>query len=519
MNLNTKSKDNNRYPITVSADANRQYNRILLPYEQVEKYQNILKNYSDNNINDKTINFKKIQERLAKSIYFSMTFEEADDILLKCFTIHNIACDLTLSDCKRKLFDCYEYFAFINNIGIHFESTNNICLKLFVKNLDSNALLSDAQRKSIASSVRDLLEFAMRHGIFRGKILIIEPYESWNHIYSPKRAPDHAVMKQLDAWFFNLNNEIPLDFRCMYLILRLILGRFTEAQSILLDDIRYPQDNMFSLRIPTFKETPLHIPFYNEYTRFIDGRIEQILFHFLVHQQQYAYTLQNKLSYADRGYLFVSSNGSSLLTNEQFNKYLEDICKINHIRTADGLIAHVTSHQLRHVGIVERNKSQYTSLQVAKKEANHSRIESTFGYSYQSEIDEFQDTKGIVCLAFKETIDNNPSVLSNEVLSKIKFNRFANQPFVRLIPGFGLCCDYKCVPQYEQCFKCKFFEADPCYKEYFLECVEIVKNRLEKYKLHASKKVIQFDKYLLAIYNLYLQKIEEKTDRYNYSAV
>lgn len=482
--------------------------RVLLSEEQVESYHNTLKIFSENSFKDDVWVIKQYQERLPKLIEFPNSIDNPDKMLLKAFALSNIALDLRLSTCKRKLYDCIEYFEYLNKNGLYFESTINIILSKFVEYLSSNLSLSETQRFSIVSSVNDLLDFSMEQGIFHGKILSIVPDENWSKKDNVKRAPEETIMNQLDSWFFNLQNDIPIVFRCIYLIQRLILSRFSEVQSIQFDDITYPAENIFCLRIPTFKETPLHTYFYKEHNRFMNGRAEQILLDTLLHQQEYARSVQDKLKNVDKGFLLVSAQTGSLISNTQFNSYLEKICNKKRISSADGEIAHVTSHHLRHVGIVERNSSKYSSMEIAKNEAAHINIETTMSYSYRSIIDEYVDNERIVSNAFKDIITNRNTVIENEKISPKKYEQLTNQPFVRVIPGYGLCNDSTCKPRYEQCFRCHNFRADPCYKEFFIECIEIVKERMKRYNGHTFNEVVKFDENQLAIYNLYLQKIQ-----------
>lgn len=81
----------------------------------------------------------------------------------------------------------------------------------------------------------------------------------------PKRAPDTITINQLDSFFFDNKVDIPLDYRAIYLLLRLHTHRFSEVAATPLDCISYPDDNVFAITIPNSKETPLHMPNYQKY--------------------------------------------------------------------------------------------------------------------------------------------------------------------------------------------------------------------------------------------------------------
>ena len=79
--------------------------------------------------------------------------------------------------------------------------------------------------------------------------------------------------------------EIPLVIRLTYFLLRLIPNRISEVLAINLECLSYPDLGLFSVSIPTSKETPLHIPLYTQYGFFMDGKIESVFYRLLREQQ------------------------------------------------------------------------------------------------------------------------------------------------------------------------------------------------------------------------------------------
>ena len=304
--------------------------------------------------------------------------------------------------------------------------------------------------------------------------------------------------------------EIPLVIRLTYFLLRLIPNRISEVLAINLECLSYPDLGLFSVSIPTSKETPLHIPLYTQYVFFMDGKIESV-FYRLLREQQDAVRSCAGLDATDVDYLLFDTAKGRALTAIDFNAFLDKFIHEHHIFDENGNYPVVTSHDFRHVCIGERLRSGVYSPEQTMKEANHSNVDVTLSYGYMSKHDEAKHLGGItsdvLSVDLKVPLQNNHA--QHQTANPAKYDRLQNDTaYIRIIPGCGLCSDSKCIPQYEKCAFCDCFTPDKLYLEYFTEAHEIVQKRILKFmKSNASPEAIAFERKQLEIINAYIEKM------------
>lgn len=351
---------------------------------------------------------------------------------------------------------------------------------------------------------------------------MIDCSKRWYTKKSPKRAPDACVTDKLDAIFFN-DYSIPVIYRCIYYLCRLIPNRISEILAMQISCIDYPEPGVFNIIIPTQKETPYHTPVFSKYPRAMTGTIEAILYNAIIQQRDFAMLHQNIAKEYARGYLFLQGSGT-LVTNDDFNQVLCDTCKKYRLVDKKGNPAVVTSHDLRHVAIGERVRSNEISLEDTMLEANHSSILQTLDYTWQSLQDEsehlFNVSKEALTtlippeeddpLQWAEDAANN---VEPQLLNPKKYERLKSNPFVRLLPSYGICSNASCTPRFELCFDCPSFKADPKYLDYFISEVNYLEEKIKNLRVkNPQSSAVAFDEHQLEVLKKYINLVRKNNE-------
>lgn len=402
------------------------------------------------------------------------------------------------------------FLSYLSKAGIFIENIRTSVVNQYIEHLKALEI-SDGQKNNRIRSACSLYETCVENIDFVAYVKAVDFSFRFSEPVKRRRAPDKCVMDALDLAFFNLAyEEIPLVIRLTYFLLRLIPNRISEVLSISLECLSYPDLGVFAISIPTAKETPLHIPLYSQYVFSMDGKIESLFFRLLRMQQDavrsYTTSDMDGLDYL----LFDSSQGRALSAND-FNTFLERFIHNHHILDADGKYPVVTSHHLRHVCIGERLRSGIYSPEQTMKEANHRNVDVTLSYGYMSEHDEAEHLGEISSVVLSDDLQVTVQAESvqHTKINPTKYARLQNDTaYTRVIPGFGLCSNAKCVPQYEKCVECSCFLPDKLYLDYFLEARDIVQKRILKLmRGKCSPEAVTYERKQLKIINAYIAKI------------
>lgn len=410
------------------------------------------------------------------------------------------------------------FLSYLSKAGIFIENIRTPIVNRYVDHLKTLEI-GDSQKNSRIRSACSLYETCVENVDFEAYVKAIDFSYRFSESVKRRRAPDKCVMEALDRAFFDLSSEgIPMGIRLTYLLLRLIPNRISEVLAISLECISYPDLGVFSVSIPTAKETPLHVPLCTQYSFAMDGKIESIFYRLLRMQQDTvrSYAAREEL---DTDYLLFDPSRGRVLTSNDFNAFLADFIHDHHILGAGGNCPIVSSHHFRHVCISERLRSGIYSPEQTMKEANHSNVDVTLSYGYLSEHDEAEHLGSIssVVLSNDLQVTVQDGFMQHKKINPAKYGRLQNDTaFTRVIPGFGLCCNAKCSPQYEKCVECSCFLPDKLYHEYFTEARDIVQKRLLKFmKSGGAPEAIEFERKQLEIISKYIEKMTEnrKNDR------
>lgn len=273
--------------------------------------------------------------------------------------------------------------------------------------------------------------------------------------------------------------------------------------------------NTYSICIPTQKETPYHIPEYKQYPKKNTGIEEGFLYRCLCDLQKYAESKQDCLNVQHQGLLFVSPTGKTIVTAVDINAYFKEICEKYHIKDASGNQAFITTHDLRHVAVVERLKYGIISPHQTMRESNHSNVDQTLGYSYASVHDETEKLTKI-----SEQVLNERSLLPTvyaegkpRELSREKFLAFKEDFNVRLLLDGSICISNYCVPSFDTCSSCEYFHVDPVYQKPLEANIELLIEKSQALKNKSGNpETIAFIDHQVEVYTKMLNKVLGRTE-------
>lgn len=506
-----KQNESSQAVVVVSGDSQSiAVRNTLLSATSLEKYCNALRSFSNSEFSSAKWFVTSPEYHVPKELSFSTfsNISEALTVLVKCWAINFFSLAYSLGTIKSKIAKIAVFLKYFDKLNVPLTSIRNSAVQVFLSQYSETPELYN----SMSCSISDFCNFASQNDIEFSEP-INPPLLPVKHKTLVRRAPDQCVIDALDRFFFT-KDDIPTDMKCAYLLLRLILNRISEILNMHIDCISYPEEGLFSILIPTKKETPLHRPFISKYSRNLSGEYTAVLYFAIQKQREYALMHQSDIPEEYSNYLFVSSQSPTrLLSNADFNTYLQKVCEDNKIMDSSGEIAHVTSHHLRHIGVTERLQSEIISPERIQKEANHLSMATTMGYGYSSVNDESQHTSNIVKNVFQDAFTEGQLPVINALPAK-KYTVLQSNPFTRLLPGLGLCSNAACIPRFELCLKCEHFSPNECYYDYFLECSAIVKSRLEKLYENPTKNAaaIQFNEKYLQLYSSFTGRMSEKSE-------
>lgn len=486
-----------------------------LPDKTRQEYTKLLKLYATDDFYSAVWHIHLNKANRTGNIRFPQSQVLLESDITRITVIIMLTSGTAIATCQRRVHDFNTIFSFFDseNLNLHYITQNSI--DNFIEYLDSSPY--DAwKRNQYMQSLQVLTESLTTFDVIHIPSNLDATYR-FPQQREPKRAPDTITINQLDSFFFDNKVDIPLDYRAIYLLLRLHTHRFSEVAATPLDCISYPDDNVFAITIPNSKETPRHIPDYQKYNFLLTGFCGGFCHDIVYKQQQYATDMQQNIPGEIKDYLFVSHKGPHLVTASEFNSFLAEFCAQYQIVDAAGHPAKITSHDLRHIDVCERFKSNIISPERTSVECNHACVEDTMGYGYYSKHDEATHLAEIVKPILPFDFDTAPS--TREVPPR-KYETLAKQPATRVIPYYGLCLNRKCSPQFEKCFHCGSFIPDPQYKGYIKANIE----RLQKVndqilKKHGNPSVLQQNLKDIQTFSTYLEKIDATKEQQKRSLV
>jgi len=442
----------------------------------IDHMKTILAQFSEDNLMDSAWHLNFSSSKRQTSVFFPVMSRMNDALLIRALVLQRMA--YASSSLDRAIKDAEWLFDFFKLHHFHIESCRSATVSLIIRALDDDNNLSIMQKNSIMTTLGAMVELCEGFGLITGTGIVDCSFR-WKETRLPKRAPDACVIEQLDSYFFDPLIDIPLQYRTVYMLLRLISNRISEVLFMPIDCISYPDVDTFSISIPTQKAAPYHIPEYKQYPKKLSGIEEGYLYRCLCELQQYAKSQQKRLACQHQDLLFVSSTGKKIIAASDINSYFRLFCDQYSIKDSSGKPAFITTHDLRHTAIVERLKYGIISPYQAMRESNHSSLSQTLGYGYASVHDETERLTEIS----KNVLRDNAlfPVDSNEVkprnLPPKKFIALRDDPNTRLLLDGSICLSMSCVPGFETCSKCDFFQVDSVYQAPLENYITILSDR------------------------------------------
>lgn len=479
--------------------------RHILSAEKLIKFDMCLKMFSSNSFNDDRWDVIIKASHHKSTLQFPMSLDFSDKQILKAVVLSNLLAYASCKQAKRIICDAQVVFGFLSSRNLVIENSRTATIDLFVSFLEGISK-NDGQKNSIIRTYELLFSFCVENGYTDSNRIVDFSYRFKQDVRS-KRAPDKIVSDAVTKLLFDLSYPMPLSYRCSLMILRLIPKRISEVLSMDVDCISYPADGVFAIKIATQKETDRHIPVVKKYNFQMSGTVEQIFYAVIKAQQKES--LSEKAAPIDQNYLFFSREHKRVLSVADVNGFLSDLLEKNHICDREGNPAKMTTHDFRHVAIGERLRENIISPALTSIEANHSSIEQTIAYGYQSVHDEAEHLKSITTKVFDTEFSQKPTL--NQELAPKKYSRVESQPYTRIIPCFGICTNQNCKPQFEQCVYCSNYSPNAEFLDYFQATKMFLENKIASLKeKHGDPKALEFGLRGIEAINHFIMLVEKK---------
>ena len=435
------------------------------------------------------------------TISFSALEIESQDLrLVKAYIVDALANGLAPTTCARYAANLKHLFDFLSQKGLHIERMSTGIANMFRIWLETEYPdAAPAKKNNIESDAARFADFAQRKGLLPpAPVAFPAPRPVKRNVL---RAPEMAVMRQLDRYMFDFSHDVPTDIRCAYIIHRLLPSRSSEVRLIMLDGYQI-QDDLLLLEVPTQKEAAFHRPVYKPYPFYRTGtRLEDALCLALEQQQAFALRMQPNIQTNQQGYLMVSTaHPYRLLNTQEFNTALRQICEQLRLTDSQGAPVRITSHLLRHVSIGNQLRFGVPSEEVQHR-SNHKTADMTLAYGYPSKTDETAFMERITAAIQAKMTDEDRGPTNSNPYYELLPRRFAKmrREDVWLLGDDCLCQQCDCKPQWEHCImECEHFQPDP----HYLPMAYRICDELEQ----AGEKMTKLQRRQLAIWKKFIER-------------
>ena len=440
----------------------------------------------------------------------NLSVTEEDERLIKAYIVDTLSHYSSPSTCASKVKSLSVLFAFLYEKGLCVTMLSTPVINLFRLWLDEIESLTAERKNLIEADLNGFISFLREHNLLRpGTIMIPRP-----RVTNPsqvKRAPDRCTLAQLDAYFFDFSTPVPVAYRCLYLLLRMIPGRNQEVLSMMVDDYSVRED-LLEVCIPTYKETANHRPVYQSHYRLANDYPENLLVRSL--QEQRAYALQCHEHIMEERFLrrlmISPRNPQRVVTSSEFNAYLEDVCEELGVIDAYGEPARITMYSLRHANGAEMSRSTEIGPQEFSRAFAHNSQYSDDSYGYASKRDELQYTAPFT-QQVREKLSPQDGHLA-QVVTPMRMTRLQKEPDTNLIGTQSLCREKGCTPQFMRCVFCESYRPDPQFVPEAEQCCELLRQRIERCRVTKDDENLQFNEQQLAAYMEFIRRAKETKD-------
>ncbi|MGN0078730.1 MAG: hypothetical protein ACI36V_08085, partial [Coriobacteriales bacterium] len=255
--------------------------------------------------------------------------------------------------------------------------------------------------------------------------------------------PDE-VANRLDAIFMKDDN-IPLVFRCLYWMLRLIPNRATEVLSMTVRCLKQLDADTYTLTIPSFKQSGPYVP---SDIKLIEVRYEGMGKHLVdlvtaqrdevvAHLGDDAELLFTSRTYRlwrnpKTGEKYYRVHGPAFKPRnlENCNRFFARLCEYRGLVDEHGEPYSPTTHQFRHNAISDRmNSGLFRAIDLLPLTAHHNTKMIEQSYTHTS---------------VKDLRKDDPVVFRGRIINTddpARFDRILAKPFAKRVHRIGLCSD------------------------------------------------------------------------------
>lgn len=336
-------------------------------------------------------------------------------------------------------------------------------------------------------------------------IKVVDKYNPFSRtaqdrIIHNKYIPEY-VIKQLDEIF--MDGELPLHFRVLYWICRLIPSRVGEVTSININCL-VPYGNEYALKLNMYKQNGGYL---EPETRIIALKYEDMgkyLIDLINEQREISIKLQKYLPNEKKGYLFtyipetyVNSkyvrketnfqNHITILNEPIVGKFFRTLCSRYEIMDENNKPYVMTSHKLRHNAITDRIYEGFSLLQIRDMTGHKTTAMLTQSYIHYDN-DKIIEKANLVNKNPKEEIYFKGKILNPENENMAK--RLLERPRAHKIGKLGICSDISgCKNDMYECLNdCEYFIPNAEEMDYFEEQVHLWEEKVKTFANHPYMK-------------------------------
>lgn len=296
--------------------------------------------------------------------------------------------------------------------------------------------------------------------------------------YIPERAAD-----RLDVIF--LQQDIPLVYRTIYWLLRLVPNRITEVLSMTPNCLKRLDEGTYTITIPSFKQAS---PYISSDIKLIEVKYEgmgKLLVDLIAEQRDSALSLAGddvEFLFTSQSYRLIScrrtggkvyrrcNNKPKPRSVDNCNRFFSRLCDYRGITDEHGVPYSVTTHQFRHNAISDRmNSGLFRAIDIMPLTAHHNTKMIEQSYTHTSVSDIRKDNP----VLFRGRIINadNPS----------RFDAVLAKPYAKRIHQIGICSDIRsCGSDKSKCLTCEYLVPD-------VDDLDYYRNELEDWKSKKAK--------------------------------
>lgn len=348
---------------------------------------------------------------------------------------------------------------------------------------------------------------------YQSQYQLFEKYTT--ELYPDKRRVDaklipEDIAQKMDVEF--LKEDVPLVFRTIYWLLRLIPNRITEVLSMKMNCLKQINDEYYMISIPTFKQSG---PYSTGGIKLIEVKYTgtgQYLINLL---QQFVDERKKQTNSADEDFLFYSprvyllknkdftfrysigTGESTILSVDRVAYFLEKFCTEHDITMEDGTPYSVTTHQFRHNATSDRiNSGIFRSIDVQGLTYHHSTAMIEQTYTHQD--------KGALT-------DNAPVVFKGRIINtdnERKLNQLLSKPYAKNIYKLGICSDVRvCNKEKSACLRCDYMIPDVDDLDYYVHELNDWISKRDKAKLTGNSIFMELCEDWINSYQIVIAKV------------